>query len=122
MTLGELADALALKKSATSILVTALEEQGLASRRADEENARKVRITLSRRGRSLAERVTTPASERVSAFLGTLGKVERTAFVSVARKFTAFVRGAAMCIALCAALAGCSESQNIGKPVVPDEK
>ena len=112
MTLGELADALALKKSATSILVTALEEQGLASRRADEENARKVRITLSRRGRSLAERVTTPASERVSAFLGTLGKVERTAFVSVARKFTAFVRGAAMCIALCAALAGCSESQN----------
>ena len=112
MTLGELADALALKKSATSILVTALEEQGLASRRADEENARKVRITLSRRGRSLAERVTTPASERVSAFLGTLGKVERTAFVSVARKFTAFVRGAAMCIALCATLAGCSESQN----------
>lgn len=106
MTLGELADAIALKKSATSILVTALEDAGLAVRKADACNGRKVRIRLSAKGGCLARRITAGAARRVAQFLGTLTASERGTFVSVARKFTAFAR-CALVVAVLAACVGC---------------
>lgn len=106
MTLGELADAIALKKSATSILVTALEDAGLAVRKADACNGRKVRIRLSAKGGCLARRITAGAARRVAQFLGTLTASERGTFVSVARKFTAFARHA-LAVAVLAVCVGC---------------
>lgn len=107
MTLGELADAIALKKSATSILVTALEDAGLAVRKADARNGRKVRIRLSAKGDGLARRITAGAARRVAQFLGTLTASERGTFVSVARKFTAFARHA-LAVAVLAVCVGCN--------------
>ena len=106
MTLGELADAIALKKSATSILVTALEDAGLAVRKADARNGRKVRIRLSAKGDGLARRITAGAARRVAQFLDSLTASERGTFVSVARKFTAFARRALVVAAL-AICVGC---------------
>jgi DNA-binding MarR family transcriptional regulator len=96
LSLSHLAHAAGIHKSQMSRVVSGLAKRKLVVRDADSEDARGVRLTLSRRGRRLYEGLIEAASERDRAFRSCLTKDEKAAFesalVKLAGQARAFIR------------------------------
>lgn len=81
MTVKEFAAALFLEKSSASRVVDGLEKKGYVTRRAGEDDARFVRIELTKRGRVLARRIEDDLVAKRREALGELTSSERQAVV-----------------------------------------
>jgi DNA-binding MarR family transcriptional regulator len=96
LSLSHLAHAAGIHKSQMSRVVSGLAKRKLVVRDADSEDARGVRLTLSRRGRRLYAGLIEAASERDRAFRSCLTKDEKAAFesalVKLAGQARAFIR------------------------------
>jgi DNA-binding MarR family transcriptional regulator len=96
LSLSHLAHAAGIHKSQMSRVVSGLAKRKLIVRDADSQDARGVRLTLSRRGRRLYEGLIEAASERDRAFRNCLTKDEKAAFdsalVKLAGQARAFIR------------------------------
>jgi DNA-binding MarR family transcriptional regulator len=92
LSLNELARFAGIHKSQMSRVVTGLTDRRLVLRAADEEDARGVRLTLSKTGRKLYQDLIAAAAERDDAFRRCLTKEEADAFNSVLAKLTGQAR------------------------------
>jgi DNA-binding MarR family transcriptional regulator len=92
LSLNELARFAGIHKSQMSRVVAGLTERGLVLRAADEDDARGVRLTLSKAGRKLYRDLIGAASERDEVFRRCLTKDEAEAFNSVLAKLTGQAR------------------------------
>jgi DNA-binding MarR family transcriptional regulator len=92
LSLNELARFAGIHKSQMSRVVAGLTERGLVLRAADEDDARGVRLTLSKAGRKLYRDLIGAASERDEVFRRCLTKDETEAFNSVLAKLTGQAR------------------------------
>jgi len=90
--LNELSSAAGIDKSQMSRVVSGLAARGLALRAIDANDARGVRLTLTRAGRKLYEGLIRAAADRNDAFLGCLSAKERTAFDQALAKLAARAR------------------------------
>ena len=80
LSLNHLAHAAGIHKSQMSRVVSGLAKRKLVVRDADSEDARGVRLTLSKRGRKLYEGLIEAASQRDRAFRNCLTRDEKQAF------------------------------------------
>ena len=87
--LGHLARAAGIDKSQMSRVVSGLAARGLVLRAIDANDARGVRLTLTRSGRKLYEGLMRAAAERNDAFLECLSEKERAAFDAALAKLAA---------------------------------
>jgi DNA-binding MarR family transcriptional regulator len=92
LSLNELARFAGVHKSQMSRVVTGLAERKLVLRAADEEDARGVRITLSKSGRRLYQDLIGAATERDEVFRRALTRDEAEAFNKVLAKLTGQAR------------------------------
>ena len=92
LSLNELARFAGIHKSQMSRVVTGLAERGVVLRAADEDDARGVRLTLSKAGRKLYRDLIGAASERDEIFRRCLTRDEAEAFNSVLAKLTGQAR------------------------------
>lgn len=92
LSLNELARFAGIHKSQMSRVVTGLTERKLVLRAADEDDARGVRLTLSKAGRKLYQDLIAAAAERDDLFRGCLTKDEADAFTNVLAKLTSQAR------------------------------
>ena len=86
LSLNELARFAGIHKSQMSRVVTGLTERGLVLRAADEDDARGVRLVLSKPGRKLYEGLITAAADRDAAFRNCLSSQERQALDRILNK------------------------------------
>jgi len=75
-TIGELAERTATHQSSVSVVVQRLVDSGLVSRGASADDRRRRVVTLTRRGRAVAERAPELAQERLIAGLAALPATE----------------------------------------------
>jgi len=92
LSLNELARFAGIHKSQMSRVVTGLTERKLVLRAADEEDARGVRLTLSKAGRKLYQGLIAAAAERDEVFRRALTREEAEAFNKVLAKLTGQAR------------------------------
>ena len=92
LSLNHLAHAAGIHKSQMSRVVTGLTERKLVLRAADEDDARGVRLTLSKAGRKLYQDLIGAASERDELFRRCLTRDEAEAFDKVLGKLTGQAR------------------------------
>ena len=92
LSLNELARFAGIHKSQMSRVVTGLTERKLVLRAADEDDARGVRLTLSKAGRKLYQDLIGAASERDELFRRCLTREEAEAFDKVLGKLTGQAR------------------------------
>jgi DNA-binding MarR family transcriptional regulator len=90
--LNELARAASIDKSQMSRVVSGLAARGLVLRAIDANDARGVRLTLTRAGRKLYEGLMRAAAERNDAFLECLSERERAAFDAALAKLATRAR------------------------------
>jgi len=90
--LSALASAAGIDKSQMSRVVSGLAARRLVLRSIDAEDARGVRLTLTRAGRALYQGLIRAAAERNDAFLDCLGAREREAFDAALEKLAARAR------------------------------
>lgn len=90
--LNDLASAAGIDKSQMSRVVSGLAARRLVLRSIDAEDARGVRLTLTRAGRALYQGLIRAAAERNDAFLDCLGARERAAFDAALEKLAARAR------------------------------
>ena len=86
LNLAELAEALGMKKAATSLLVSELEKRGFLCRSIDEENRRYIRITPSDKCRKLGNTVCKNAHKKIQGLLSILTEEERHYFLQASEK------------------------------------
>jgi DNA-binding MarR family transcriptional regulator len=91
--LNALARAAGIDKSQMSRVVSGLAARRLVLRAIDADDARGVRLTLTRAGRTLYDGLIRAAAERNEAFLECLGAKERAAFDAALDKLAARARG-----------------------------
>ncbi len=89
LSLNELALAAGIDKSQMSRVVSGLAGRGIVLRRADAEDARGVRLTLTPAGRKLYAGLMRAASERNEAFLAALAPREREGLEAALGKLAA---------------------------------
>jgi DNA-binding MarR family transcriptional regulator len=89
LSLNELALAAGIDKSQMSRVVSGLAGRGIVLRRADADDARAVRLTLTPTGRKLYAGLMRAASERNDAFLATLAPREREGLEAALGKLAA---------------------------------
>jgi MarR family 2-MHQ and catechol resistance regulon transcriptional repressor len=82
MTLNDFAASLFLGKSSACRLADALERKGYMSRRPHPEDARRVLLDLTKRGRALSEKITQEMVEERAQILADLAPQERKAVVT----------------------------------------
>jgi len=92
LSLNELSRAAGIDKSQMSRVVTGLTERRLVLRAADADDARGVRLTLSKAGRKLYQDLIGAAAERDEIFRRCLTKDETEAFNKVLGKLTGQAR------------------------------
>ena len=92
LSLNHLAHAAGIHKSQMSRVVAGLTERGLVLRAADEDDARGVRLTLSKAGRKLYVGLIEAASQRDRAFRGCLTRDEKQAFEAALAKLAGQAR------------------------------
>jgi DNA-binding MarR family transcriptional regulator len=92
LSLNELAKIAGLDKSQVSRVVTGLTDRGLMLRRADDNDARGIRLSLTREGERLYEGLISAASERNELVLATLGKDDRLALQRALGKLEVLAR------------------------------
>ena len=92
LSLGHLAHAAGIHKSQMSRVVTGLTERRLVLRAADADDARGVRLTLSKAGRKLYQDLIAAAAERDEVFRRCLTHEETEAFNKVLGKLTGQAR------------------------------
>lgn len=90
-TLGELGDLLRIGKSAASLLVSGLVDQGLMTRTTDPKNRRFVRIDLSKAGQKLTATLSEHMQGIFARFLDGLPAGRRREFLSVAAELGAYL-------------------------------
>ncbi len=91
MTMNEFAAALFLEKSSASRLVDGIVKKGYATRRPDQNDARYVRIALTKPGRVLAQRLEEDFVSERSALLSDFSERERGTIVKALGKLAAAV-------------------------------
>ena len=91
--LNELARAAGIDKSQMSRVVSGLAARRLVLRSIDADDARGVKLTLTRAGRALYQGLIRAAAERNDAFLDCLSAKERAAFDAALDKLAARARG-----------------------------
>lgn len=92
LSLKELAKIADLDKGQVSRVVTGLAERGLLIRATDENDARGIRLSLTKDGKKLYQSLIHAAEERNAAFLSALTQQERTALGNVLNKLEALGR------------------------------
>jgi DNA-binding MarR family transcriptional regulator len=92
LSLNELSRAAGIDKSQMSRVVSGLAARGLVLRAIDAKDARGLRLTLTRGGRTLYEGLIRAAAERNDAFLDCLSAKERAAFDGALAKLAARAR------------------------------
>jgi len=92
LSLNELSRAAGIDKSQMSRVVSGLAARRLVLRAIDAKDARGLRLTLTRSGRSLYEGLIRAAAERNDAFLDCLSTKERAAFDEALAKLAARAR------------------------------
>ncbi len=92
LSLNELSRAAGIDKSQMSRVVSGLAARRLVLRAIDAEDARGVRLTLTRSGRNLYEGLIRAAAERNDAFLDCLSAKERASFDEALAKLAARAR------------------------------
>ena len=92
LSLNHLAHAAGIHKSQMSRVVSGLTKRRLVLRAADAEDARGVRLTLSKSGRKLYEGLIGAAAERDEAFRNCLSSREQQVFESVLAKLAGQAR------------------------------
>jgi DNA-binding MarR family transcriptional regulator len=94
--LNELARAAGMDKGQMSRVVSGLTRRRIISREADANDARGIRLSLTRAGKALYQKLIRAAAERNSAFLGCLSVKEREclehAMTKLAREARAFIQ------------------------------
>ncbi len=91
--LNELARAAGMDKSQMSRVVTGLTQKGIVLRGMDANDARGIRLSLTRSGRTLYQKLIRAAAERNSAFLGCLTAQERKVLEQAMTKLAHEARG-----------------------------
>ena len=86
LNLADLARRIQLKNAITSQTVSNLVEKGLMLREDDSENRRKVMISLSEKGREVAENIAAIADGYLDKYLSALTDSERAALFRIAAK------------------------------------
>ena len=86
LNLADLARRIQLKNAITSQTVSNLVEKGLMLREDDSENRRKVMISLSEKGREVAENIAASADGYLEKYLSALTDAERAALFRIAAK------------------------------------
>ena len=86
LSLTELATRIQLKNAMTSQTVSSLVEKGLMTRENDDGNRRKVMISLTEKGKKLAEEMAAFADRFLEKFIAPLTESERTALFKIAEK------------------------------------
>ena len=86
LSLTELATRIQLKNAMTSQTVSSLVEKGLMTRENDDGNRRKVMISLTEKGKKLAEEMAAFADRFLEKFIAPLTESERTALFKIAGK------------------------------------
>jgi DNA-binding MarR family transcriptional regulator len=86
--LNELARAAGVDKSQMSRVVAGLTAKRIVVREADANDARGIRLSLTRQGRALYLKLIGAAAERNSAFLGCLTAKERAALDAIMTKLS----------------------------------
>ena len=86
LNLADLAKRIHLKNAVTSQTVTNLVEKGLMCRVDDETNRRKVTISLSKKGRKVAEDIAALADDYLNNYLSVLTDAERSELFRIAAK------------------------------------
>ena len=86
LSLTDLATRIQLKNAITSQTVSSLVEKGLMVRENDEGNRRKIMISLSAKGRIVAEDMATFADGYLERYLAVLTDDERAALLTIAAK------------------------------------
>jgi DNA-binding MarR family transcriptional regulator len=84
--LNELARAAGMDKSQMSRVVAGLTKKKIVVREADENDARGIRLSLTRQGRALYQKLIGAAAERNSAFMGCLTANERASLERIMNK------------------------------------
>jgi DNA-binding MarR family transcriptional regulator len=84
--LNELARAAGMDKSQMSRVVAGLTKKKIVVREADENDARGIRLSLTRQGRALYQKLIGAAAERNSAFMGCLTASERASLERIMNK------------------------------------
>jgi DNA-binding MarR family transcriptional regulator len=92
LSLNELARSAGIDKSQMSRVVSGLTERRLVLRASDSNDARSVRLMLSKSGRRLYERLIDAAAERDAAFRDCLSEKEKQAFDSALAKLAEHAR------------------------------
>ena len=80
LSLNHLAHAAGIHKSQMSRVVSGLSKRGMVRREADPDDARGIRLTLSKAGQRLYDGLIRAASERDAAFRGCLSRAETEVF------------------------------------------
>ncbi len=86
LSLADLAKRIQLKNAVTSQTVTSLVQKGLMFREIVEDNRRKVMISLSERGREIAEAIAVLADGYLEKYLSVLTEDEFATLVKIAEK------------------------------------
>ncbi len=82
----EITDRLEVDRSQVVGFVDRLESQGLVTRARDAQDRRRVRVSLTPKGRRLERRLTTSARRSQDALLGALSPTEQTTLVGLLRR------------------------------------
>jgi len=94
--LNELARAAGMDKGQMSRVVSGLTAKRIVYRKADANDARGIRLSLTRAGKTLYRKLIAAAAERNSAFLGCLSAKERAcleqAMVKLSREARSFIQ------------------------------
>src|SRR5947207_11050366 len=85
VTLGDLARSERVQPSSTTVVVAALEREGLVVREVDGTDRRVTRVRLSTQGRRLIERVRSRKTAYLARRLGSLSERERTVLQEASR-------------------------------------
>ena len=83
-TLQQLANSLAMKKAAASLMISNMEDKKLLFRKIDKQNRRYIRIQLTPKGRKQAEAVLNLASKKIAEVLNSLKDADRKSFMQIA--------------------------------------
>lgn len=91
--LNALARAAGMDKSQMSRVVSGLTQKGIVLRGADVNDARGIRLSLTKSGKTLYQKLISAAAERNSAFLGCLTALERRVLEQAMTKLAHEARG-----------------------------
>jgi DNA-binding MarR family transcriptional regulator len=91
--LNDLARAAGMDKSQMSRVVAGLTKKKIVVRETDENDGRGIRLSLTRAGKSLYQKLIGAAAERNDAFLGCLNAKERAALEAIMTKLAHEARG-----------------------------